>query len=212
MSRHLVLCLALAAAALPARAEQPHPWSFGERQSDVLVGWLGGLRPEGSNPAPKGDGIALGIGWERHLSSGLRFGFEFSFYGADYRTPASLSCGAFCVVSSTMSLNVMGFGPTAGYAAKLGPVELHAGAGFGLYFSTLTATASTFGFPGEHEERDSDLAMDVRAGVGIDVGTSTRLGVELRRLSLEGSFGPLTGGRSIPIGGDFVLFSYGRRF
>lgn len=79
-----------------------------------------------------------------------------------------------------------------------------AGAGLGLYFSTMTASESPLGVPVDHEEKDSNLGVDLRAGISLAISERTSLGIEVRHLSLSGSFGPLGG---MPIGGNFMLLT-----
>lgn len=176
--QHLALpVLVLVAAALiglPARAEEPAPVSLGQVESHALTGWIGRFQPKSREPAAEKDGIAFGVGWERRLQSGLRYGIEANFYYADYRLPAGTSCGLFCVVNETMSMDIMGIGPKVGYGTTLGRLDLYAGAGLGFYFSTLTASGATFGIPAEHEEKDSDLGADVDANARASSSLSER--------------------------------------
>lgn len=197
---------------LSTRADESAGGSWRTVESDTIAGWIGSFRPDNSDPAATGNGIAIGIGWERRRQSGLRYGIELDYYLADYRLPTGLSCGSFCSVDQTMTLDVWGIGPTVGYGKMLGPVDIYAGAGLGYYRSTMTATASQLGIPGEHDETDDGLGVDLRLGVKVDFGANSSLGIQMRQLSLSGNFGPLSSNHSMSIGGKSVLVSYGRRF
>lgn len=135
-----------------------------------------------------------------------------SLYGADYLTPPGLTCGLFCSVNRSMSLDVLGIGASIAHGIRLGAADLYAGAGLGLYFSAMTVRQSVFGLPAESKERDTGLGADFRAGVAFDLGARHGLGIEYRRLSLRGNFGVLSNGRSMPIGGEFIQGIYRKSF
>ena len=82
----------------------------------------------------------------------------------------------------------------------------------GFYWSTMTATASVLGIPGDHSESDDNLGADLRIGIRAIFGSGSSLGVELRQLSLSGGFGLLSNNQSMSIGGRSVLISYGWRY
>jgi hypothetical protein len=190
--------LLAAAAALPARAD--------------LTASLGGFEPERSDPASRGGGYVLGMSVEQRRPSGLRLAFEATYFGASYLTPAGLTCGLLCTVHHRMSLTVLGFGAGIGHGFRLGAADLYAGVGLGLYFSEMTATATTFGLPAENDEHDTGVGADFRAGVAFDLGNKHGLGIEYRRLSLRAKFGARSNGRSLPLGGAFVQGFYRKFF
>jgi hypothetical protein len=194
--RLAALVFAIALPAL-ARAEEPG-------ESFSIGGSLGVFKPRSSQA--KGEGYALGFEGERRLESGLRYGFDLTFYGANFRTPQGLACGFLCSVDSTMSLTALGVGGTVGYGKRWGIADFYVGAGLGLYFSQMAATETLVGLPAEHDESDMGLGADLRAGVSFATSQRTYLGIRVRRLGLSGSFGQLG---SMPIGGNFVLLTLG---
>ena len=202
----LVIVFALTLSAL-AHAEEVD-WKTPE--STWVVGSLGAFRPQSSQA--KGTGYAFNLGWERRLHSGVRFGLEVNAYGADYRTPPGISCGLLCSVDDSMSLSTLGFGGRVGYGRRLGAADVYAGAGLGWYFSMMRSTASVVGLPGEHTERDNNLGGDLRAGLAFPISERRALGVEVRRLWLSGSFGLLSSGQTLPLGGTALSLTFGQRF
>ena len=194
----LALVLALPACARAEEAESPER----ELEGISIRGSLGVFKPKSGQA--KGEGYVAGMELERHLPSGLRYGFDLNFYGVNFRTPQGLSCGMFCTVDTTMSLDVVGVGGTVGYGRQFGIADLYVGAGAGLYFSTMSASEDFLGIPGEHDEKDTSPGLDLRAGISLAVSDRISLGIQLRRLAVSGNFGQLG---STPIGGSFVLLT-----
>lgn len=178
---------------------------------DTFVFGAGSFSPRDANPAPTGGRYAIYGRAQRHYPSGLHLGLDFLWTDAEYHTPAGLSGGAFTVISDTMNLMTAGLGATVGIGTELGPASLYAGIGAGLYFSRMTLTGSTFGFPGTHEERDTGLGYGAYAGLDFKVGTRSRLGIEARHHALDADFGPLSNGR-MAIGGTLMLLTYRHSF
>lgn len=76
----------------------------------------------------------------------------------------------------------------------------------------MTASNVTIGIlPGDQGQSDTGLGTDLRAGIGFDLGRGGTLGLEFRRLWLNGNFGPLSSGASMPIGGSMLLISLAAR-
>lgn len=199
----LVLCSTLSGTAVAATASPASPAA-----SDAFVFWLGSFDPQDSHPAPRGNGFALGLGYERRHAH-LRYGGEVSLAFADYRTPDSIYSDPFTVISDTMTLTSAGLAGTVALGQAVGAFEVYGGVGAGLYLSTMRLHGSTLGFPGSHDERDSGFGFSIFAGMSLQTGTQTRLGIELRRLELDADFGLLSSG-NMPIGGNFVLLTYRR--
>ena len=200
--RLIAFALALALPAFPARSQEstiPAPESA---EGVAVRGSLGVIKPKSSQA--KGEGVALAVELERRLQSGLRYGIDLTLFGVDFRTPEGLGCGPFCTVDSTMSLQVVGLSGTVGYGRQFGIADLYIGAGAGVYFSTMSASENLLGIPGEHDEKDTGLGGDLRAGISLAVSGSTSLGIQVRRLALSGNFGPLG---SMPTGGSLVLLT-----
>jgi hypothetical protein len=200
--RPVIIALALALPPAVARAQDTESPAPEPPEGVSIRGSLGVLKPKSGQA--KGEGFALGIELERRLQWGLRYGFDLTLYGVDFRTPQGLGCGAFCTVDPTMSLDVIGLGGTVGYGKQVGIADFYVGAGAGLYFSTMSATENVLGFPGTHDEKDTSPGADLRAGISLAVSDRTSLGIQVRRLAASGSFGQLG---SMPVGGSFVLLT-----
>jgi Outer membrane protein beta-barrel domain len=211
MRRAIGLLVAAAFSALPAQAQEPA--GSGPVASRGVAWSFGSFQPATSEPNSTGRGYALGIAAQLQRPSGLRYALEMTLYGANYATPAGLNCGLFCSVDREMSLTVLGVGAGIAHGLRLGAADLYAGAGAGLYFSTLEARQFAFGLPADGiKERDLDVGVDLRAGVLFDLGERSGLGIEYRRLWLRGDFGVLSNGGSMPIGGEFVQGIYRKTF
>lgn len=178
---------------------------------NAIVFTFGRYYPRDAVPAPRGSAWAANLGLERQYQSGLRLGIDISLYHSKYDTPP-VSGGPFTVVDDDMSLSTIGFNGTAAWAWRLGAAEARAGAGLGLYSSTMRAYATTLGFPGWHDENDVNAGYSAFLALDFRTGPTSRFGLEARRLSLKADFGPLSNNNRLAIGGNALFFTYRHSF
>jgi hypothetical protein len=216
---------AQADAAAPAAAPPRDPTKEPSATPDSRTLWrivggefvgFGRFEPQGGQPAATDGGRPWWIGAMLHDQSGLRLGFEFFSYSGRYETPQNLRARSY---ESEMKLDVHSLVGKAGYFARRGFAEVYADAGLGFY-STAMSVSRPLSFLellalcfscGEVEAKSNDFGADFRAGVALNLG-KLRLGYEMRRLALRGSYGELSNNGSMPIGGRFSLVTIGLTF
>lgn len=156
--------------------------------------------------------FAFGLGLLFEQADYLDWGFDVIVINRRYDTPPTVTGGPFTIVSDDMSLSTLGLTVSARVKyAEANLVSVYAGAEAGLYFSKLTLSASTLGFPGTHEEQSNDPGMSYLYGVMLNLDNDNFVGVECRRLFLESSLSPVTTG-AVDVGGRLVLLTYAFRF
>jgi opacity protein-like surface antigen len=207
--RHLLFSLLLVSTCANAveetSAEMPAP-------ATVLPGdfifYLGDFRADDNThdlQNPDSD-FSIGIGAYSSFLPYLDFGVDMQFTFSDYDTP-NLPSDPFTVIYDEMSLSTLGLAGVIRARYDTDYSRVFVGAGAGLYFSRLAVYASTFGFPGTHEERDNNLGFFYNAGLMLKLTPEQLLGVEYRKLMLEAGFGPVTQDDA-DIGGEFALLTY----
>ena len=154
-----------------------------------------------------GSEFAFGIGGLFDYSKYIDWGFDAIAISRDYDTPGTVSGGPFTVVSEDMSMTTLGLTINARLKYTAGIAEIYAGGGTGLYFSKLVVTGSTLGFVGSHEERSTDVGYFYNYGATFEIANKHRLGLEYRKVFLDGDFSPVTT-EKVDIGGDFLLVNY----
>lgn len=192
----------------PVNADEPEQSLIFPEVGQVYF-YLGDFDAEttGNELQNPGSEFAFGMGLLFEHSAHLDWGFDFIVFFREYDTPPAVSGGSFTVVSDDMGLTTMGMAINTQFDYTTGIIRLYAGAGAGLYLSKLTLTASTFGFPGTHEERSSGFGYFYHYGVMLRPGNEDYLGVEYRNLLLDANLSPVTVG-SVDVGGELVLISY----
>jgi hypothetical protein len=171
--------------------------------------YIGDYHAESSDNELKSPGseFGFGLGGLLDYSEHLAWGFDAMLVSRDYDTPDTVSGGPFTVVSDDVGVNSLGLNLIARFSYSAGITNFYAGAGAGLYFTTMTISASTLGFLGTYEETSRDLGYYYNYGLLFDIADGHQLGLEYRNLSLKSDFSPVTT-QSISIGGDFLLLTY----
>lgn len=161
------------------------------------------LSHEGGGPA---FGLEVGIMPEEVISYRLELMTVSTRYDTNIPPPA------WGMIDSRMTLdtNALLFGVRASYPPRR-PYRFHATAGIGYFNSKLTATGSTFGFPGEVSDDDSSLGFHAGAGFEVNLGNWV-VGVDFRRWFVGTTSFPTFNVTSADIGGDYLGFSVGRVF
>jgi opacity protein-like surface antigen len=141
------------------------------------------------------------------------FAWEIEFLGFEQRfdTPASVGPPLFGTISGRSTLATEGFAGTAKLLYPSGRVEPYAGAGIGIYRTTLTITGQQFGFPAELSEDSVDPAIHVVAGLDLHLSERSTLTIEGRKLWLDAGFSPVLTG-TVKVGGAMLLAAYRFRF
>lgn len=151
--------------------------------------------------------FALGLGITFEYSEHINIDVELIGTSKEYETPASVYAGPFSSVDDDMTLDTTGVSVNVLARDSKGNFEVYAGAGAGLYKSSLLITGSTFGFPGSYTDRSTDVGVQIMAGIGYKITDSSWLAVEYRQLDLEGNFSSITGASSNEIGGELILLA-----
>lgn len=196
----------------PANAEEsPQPPLLPE--DGQVYFYLGDFDAEvtGNELQNPGSEFALGMGLLFEHSAYLDWGFDFVAVFRQYDTPPVVSGGPFTVVSDDMSLTTMGMAINTQFNYATDMVRVYAGLGAGLYFSKLTLTASTLGFPGTYEKSSNSPGYFYHCGVMLNLVNDDYLGIEYRNLSLDANLSPVTAG-SVDVGGELVMIIYGFEF
>ncbi|MCW8922828.1 MAG: hypothetical protein OQK69_04245 [Gammaproteobacteria bacterium] len=175
-------------------------------QSYLIVADFAAEEVPGELDNPRADyGLGVGIAYEHLDYFDMRY--ELLVIDSRYNTPASVSGGIFTNVSDDMSILSLGLSviPILKYAVS--NVELYAGAGISLFWSTLTISASTLGIPGTHEEKSSDVGYQTLAGISYRFVDSA-IAIEFRQLDFQVNLSPVTSTGNLDAGGDMVSFIY----
>ena len=135
-------------------------------------------------------------------------GFDFFSFYSRFDTPSHLQSPLFGTLDSRASLTGGGFSASSRAHLPVGRIELHAGAGIGVFFSRLRVSGATFGLPGSSEQRSTDIGWQLMAGFSHHALPRRSWGLEWRYLNVQADFGTLTNG-SVQIGGQSVML-FGR--
>lgn len=182
-------------------ADDPYVYVFG--------GDFNGAQSAGklTHEASSFDG-AVGVGMRYRPY--LKLEGEIAVYTRTYGTPP-IPPPLFGSIDSRMRLDTSGFAGNAKTVYDFAGGSLYAGVGLGLFWSDLVVTGSMLGVPARRVETDVGVGYQLMLGGDLAIGERSWLGVELRRLRLNGDFGDLSGG-SAPIGGDSVALTFRRTF
>jgi opacity protein-like surface antigen len=83
-------------------------------------------------------------------------------------------------------------------------VDLYAGAGLGLYKTTLKVSGTAGVIPAKIEESDDDVGYQLLLGTDVYVSRNITVGLEYRWLKLDANFEPFVAG-NIDAGGQFLF-------
>jgi opacity protein-like surface antigen len=173
---------------------------------------LGAFSPD-SDPQlrdPSGQYV-LAVGGGFRQSRYLAWEIEFLVFEQRFDTPASVGPPLFGTISGRSTLDTGGLAGTAKLLYPHGGAEPYAGAGIGLYRTTLTITGQQFGFPGEFSDDSFDPAIHVVAGLDLHLSERSTLTIEGRKLWLDVEFSPVLAG-TVKAGGTMLLGAYRLRF
>jgi len=172
----------------------------------------GAVHPDSDSQLKNPSGqYALAVGGGFRQSKYFAWETEFVGFLQRFDTPASVGPPLFGTISGRSTLDTEGLAGTAKLLYPHGSVEPYAGAGIGLYRTTLTITGQQFGLPAELSEDSIDPGIHVVAGADFHLSERSSLAIELRKLWLDAGFGSGVTG-TVKVGGSMLLAAYRRRF
>ncbi len=148
--------------------------------------------------------MAFGAGWR--MTPQLALELDLSTFQQRLDTPAGVTAPAFGTVDPRATLSSSGLSGHARYSLPIGPVQLHAGLGAGVYTVRLLASGQQFGLPTQLIRDDRGrLGWQASAGVMLPLGRQMELGLDYRRLNLQASLGSVVPGRLEAGGSAWML-------
>lgn len=153
--------------------------------------------------------LGLGIGFQ--YNKNVHLDIELIGVEKEYDTPPSITGGWFTSIDDDMNLSSTGLCLNARFKQSLGKLEVYAGAGLGMFWSSLSLTGSTFGLPASHDEKSTDVGFQGIVGVGYQFAVSN-INLEYRQLNLDANFMAITGVNKNDVGGELILLVYRGKF
>lgn len=158
--------------------------------------------------AGSGYGLVVGFGVPQNRYVAVEG--EVAVYSNKYNTPP-LTAPFGGSIDTRMRVTSSGFVGNAKALYDFSRGAVYAGAGFGIFWSDLTISGTIFGLPASNTETDMAFGYQLIGGGEVAVGKASRLGVEYRRVFLNGNFGEFTAG-DVSIGGRYVAVTYRQFF
>jgi opacity protein-like surface antigen len=198
----LLLILALYPAAWAAKAEQAGPDAPAKmkwRYSYANLGYFGG-RAEQSDFEGNNTGIAAGGGFGRRLNRYLAWEFDTLWAARMYETPSNIANAA-----SQLLLNNLTFTLNVRVIVPFWKLEPWIGYGFGANVASVDIQSEFFAQAAAYSGKDVDFSTQWRFGLDFMYTRRGRLGIEVRDIIANASFGGVTSGDA-DVGGQMILF------
>lgn len=198
----LLLMVALCPTVWAAKARQGDPnvpvkmkW----RYSYANLGYFGG-RADQSDFEGNNTGIAIGGGFGRRLNRYLAWEFDTLWAARMYETPSDIAYAAaeMFLSNATMTLNVRAIAP-------FWKLEPWIGYGFGANVTSVDIQSRYFSQSAAFSGNDITFSTQWRVGLDLMYTRRGRLGIEVRDIAAEASFGGVTDGDA-DVGGQMILF------
>lgn len=198
----LLLMLALCPAAWAAKAGQggPNaPVKMKWRYSYANLGYFGG-RADRSDFEGSNTGIAVGGGFGRRINRYLAWEFDTLWAARMYETPSNITfaAGKMLLNNATFTLNVRAMVP-------FWKLEPWIGYGFGVNVTSVDISSTIIAGATAYSDKDIGFSTQWRAGLDVMYTRRGRLGIEIRDIAANASFGGVTHGDA-DVGGQMILF------
>ncbi len=168
---------------------------------------LGGFQPVPNAQLSQQHGrysMAFGAGWR--VTPRVALEVDLSTYQQRLDTPAGVSAPPFGSVEPRSTLSSSGLAGQARYSQPIGPVQLHAGLGAGVYTVRLLASGQQLGLPTQVIRDDRGrLGWQASAGLLVPLSKQFELGLAYRRLHLQASLDGVVPGRLEAGGSAWLL-------
>jgi opacity protein-like surface antigen len=186
-----------------------HAQVFGESRAGALYigGGLGGFSEESNAQMPGANGKGAGFfGVGFRASPYVAVEAELIGWKQDFPTTAGIITAAqFSSQDARTDISTGGLGGLVKVFLPLDRVDLYAGAGLGLYSTTLKVSGTSGGgAPIKIDETDDDVGYQLLLGADVYVSRRITVGLEYRWLKLDASFEPFLAGK-IDAGGQFLF-------
>lgn len=203
--KSLMLLIALAGLPLQAMAQSANMFAPERVGRWYIAGALGGYAEESNPQLANQDGdFGLAISGGYRLSPYVAIEADAVLVHQDFDTPTTIPAPFLGTVDSRADLYTNGLGVLAKFILPLDRVELYAGAGIGVYATTLRVEGTVLGVPTELEDDDTDVGYQAVAGADFFVSRHVSVGFEYRRFKLDANFGALIPG-TLDMGGDLYM-------
>jgi hypothetical protein len=198
----LLLMLAVCPAAWAAKTGQGGPdvpvkmkW----RYSYANLGYFGG-RADRSDFEGNNTGIAVGGGFGRRINRYLAWEFDTLWAARMYESPSNIAYAAseMLLNNATFTLNVRAMAP-------FWKLEPWIGYGFGVNVTSVDIQSNLFVQAPAFSDNDITFSTQWRIGLDVMYTRRGRLGIEVRDINAEASFGGVTNGDA-DVGGQMILF------
>jgi opacity protein-like surface antigen len=200
LSRLLAACLFCLPVAANAQV-------FGESRAGswYIGGGLGGFSEESNSQLPGANGKGAGFfGVGFRASPYVAVEIDLIGWRQDFPTPGTITPSPLTTADARTDLNTGGLGGVVKVYMPLDRVDLYAGAGLGLYKTTLKVSGTAGVFPAKIEESDDDVGYQLLLGADVYVSRNITVGLEYRWLKLDANFEPFVAG-NIDAGGQFLF-------
>jgi hypothetical protein len=154
---------------------------------------------------------SLGAGLSADLNKIPYLALDLEFFGFHREFDTTVNAPLFGTIDNDMSADTfaMLFGARAFYPVE-SSFRIYACAGFGYFKTTLLATGSTLGLPGNMEESSSSLELYYGAGISYNFNPWA-LSLDYRRVNLDASFGSFYVDNA-DLGGDALMIGFSYSF
>ncbi len=168
---------------------------------------LGGFQPVPNAQLNQQHGrysMAFGAGWR--MTPQLALELDLSTYQQRINTPAGVTAPPLGSVDPRATLSASGLAGNARYSQPLGPLQLHAGVGAGVYTVRLLVSGQQAGLPTQLIRDDRGrLGWQASAGLLLPLSKQLELGLDYRRLHLQASLNSAVPGRLEAGGSAWML-------